>query len=98
MSIDRIVIAALIPLLGWAMMIPEQSTGAAQDIANDKVAKYWLEQQGVVLPAPALTHTDQLIALMSGRCIEWDDPHSERRMMTCGDTVPAMKIVSYEAK
>jgi hypothetical protein len=41
--------------------------------------------------------TSALALLMAEGCIKWHDV-DERHQMTCGDTLPALKVVSYEMR
>ena len=101
----RVFVAVLVILWAWAMTIPEQSTGAAQDNQAPSVqvgrgigVRSSANVPNTSGPASAPTHTDQLVVLMNEGCIEWDEPISERRLWTCGDTLPAVKVVSWERR
>ena len=102
MTADRAVMIGCAALLA-ALVFADQREGAQGELLHvgprtraemDDKAR----QREAVQPASPPTHTDLLVALMNDRCIEWHDPLSERDMMTCGDTVPAVQVVSLERR
>ena len=94
MTADRAVMIGCAALLA-ALVFADQREGAqAQRDARGDNQRVIRDES---LPASPPTHTDLLVALMNEGCIEWTDL-DERRWMTCGDTVPAVQVVSYQLR
>lgn len=96
MNVDRIVfLGCLIAMV--TLTFHDVTSGNPINAAGpDVVASGMPVNPGNSLTAPAAPIT-QLVALMDGRCILWYDV-DERHMMTCGDTLPAVKVVNLERR
>ena len=77
----------------------------SEEVSRSAEIKSPLKPSDVKLVSPTNDDTwnareasSALTILLGEGCIEWDEPISERRMMTCGDTLPAVKVVSWERR
>ncbi len=97
----KVWVTVLVLLWAWAMVIPDQRE-AAQDAkvkdATSMKAFIGAAPLGASHSASSPTYADQLVVLMNEGCIEWDEPISEQRLMTCGDTLPAIKFMDMQAR
>ena len=98
MTPDRIVMIGCAALLVVSVFANQREGVQVRLGAGDVVAPHARLVDSKPLPASPPTHTDLLVALMNDGCIEWYDPLAERDMMTCGDTVPAIQVVSYQLR
>ena len=104
MTTEQIVFRSCLALWAVAMLVVTDQMGAGQPSrSGDTNEGLGLQHSAAAISAPtnsdnwdAMEATSALIALKRGGCIEWD--RIDQRVMTCGDTVPAVKIVSVERR
>ena len=100
---ERIVFFGCCALALAAAMIPREGAqvtlgakGNAQAAALVPSTPAWPTSAPTTDTWNAQEATDALVVLKRGGCIEWDS--IDGRVMTCGDTVPAVTIVSWERR